>query len=977
MPTRTLLFTDVVDSTRMNERLGDTRAAEVWAAHDRRARDLLARHRGREIGRSDGFFLMFETAADAAAYALAYHAAIADLPIAARAGLHVGPVTLRENPPEHVAHGATPIEVDGLATPYAARIMALARGRQTLISAATRDALGDALPAGAVVEGHGHYRLKGIEEPVEVFELGVPGSAPFAPPADVDKAYRVARHGASWRPLRDIPNNLPAERDTFVGRTDEMHALATRLDAGARLLEIVGPGGTGKTRLARRYGWTWLGDWPGGVYFCDLSEARTLEGVCFAVASALDVRLGAGDPIAQLGHAIAGRGHCLVILDNFEQVVQHAPGTAGRWLDRATEAAFLVTSRERLHLPGEAVFPVEPLPLDADAIELFATRARAQRADFVVDERNRAAVADIVRLVDGLPLAIELAAARVRVLSPAQLVERMRDRFQVLVGLRGAVARQVTLRAAIDWSWDLLAPWEQAALAQCSVFEGGFTLEAAEAVLDLSAWPHAPAAIDVVQALSDKSLLHSWTPAVQRRYDIDEPYFGMYVSIREYAAAKLAALGADAERSSQERHGRYYALFGTDAAREARSRAGGVRRLHALTLEIDNLTTACHRAVRRRDGEVAGATYCAAWEVLSQRGPGSSAVALGDHVLAMEDLPAALRVTALLARSRALRRTGRPERARADSDEALARAREANDRRLESRVLAELGNLERESGRSDDARAYLAAGLAIAAELRDRHEEGRLLAFLGIVHAEQGRFEDARNCFAAALATLKDVGDRMMEGVVTTNLAQTLHDQGRLDEALDWMQQALAIHREVGSRREEGIVGANLGMLYMRQGLVEDCRATLDAALAVARDVGDRRLEGHVIGAMADVMREPDRVAEALELAQRAADIHRETGNRRDEGWLQTVFARLFGLQGRHGEALDAIVHGESLLRAVGDSLGLVTLLCDHARIAITDGDPDAARAAFAEAQAIAREAGVAPDSETDRGLKEIAALLR
>src|SRR6185295_17862639 len=171
-----------------------------------------------------------------------------------------------------------------------------------------------------------------------------------------------------------------------------------------------------------------------------------------------------------LGHAIAGRGRCLVILDNFEQVVAHAPATVGRWLDRAASAAFLVTSREQLHLPGEVLFPIEPLPLERDAIELFAARARAQRPDFVVDDDNRAAVADVVRLVEGLPLAIELAAARTRILSPAQLVERMRDRFRLLVGAHGAVARQATLRAAIDWSWDLLAPWEQKALAQCSVF---------------------------------------------------------------------------------------------------------------------------------------------------------------------------------------------------------------------------------------------------------------------------------------------------------------------------------------------------------------------------------------------------------------------------------------------------------------------------------------------------------------------------
>ena len=246
------------------------------------------------------------------------------------------------------------------------------------------------------------------------------------------------------------------ECDSFVGRVLELRDLAARLDAGQRLITVLGPGGTGKTRFVRRYGRAWLGDWPGGVYFCDLSEARSLDGIFFAVASALDVPLGREDAVVQLGHAIAGRGRCLVILDNFEQLVLHAAATVGRWLDRAPDAAFVVTSRERLHVPGEEIVPVEPLPLDNDAIELFASRARAQRSGLRRERLQPRAVVEAVRLLDGMPLAIELAAARVRVLSPAQLVERMRDRFALLAGARGAAARQATLRAAIDWSWELL-----------------------------------------------------------------------------------------------------------------------------------------------------------------------------------------------------------------------------------------------------------------------------------------------------------------------------------------------------------------------------------------------------------------------------------------------------------------------------------------------------------------------------------------
>jgi class 3 adenylate cyclase len=201
---RALLFTDLVDSTRWAERLGDERARALWTAHDRAARDLLALHGGREIDRSDGFFLLFDDAAGAAGFAEGYHGALAALGLQARAGLHVGAVTLRANDAADVARGARPLEVDGLAKPFAARLMALAPPGRTLASAAAQAAL-----AGEG-ESRGHYRLKGLEQPVEVFELGGPRAA--APPPDSDKAYRVVRDGDLWRPLREVRHNLPISR---------------------------------------------------------------------------------------------------------------------------------------------------------------------------------------------------------------------------------------------------------------------------------------------------------------------------------------------------------------------------------------------------------------------------------------------------------------------------------------------------------------------------------------------------------------------------------------------------------------------------------------------------------------------------------------------------------------------------------------------------------------------------------------------
>ena len=1012
MTLHTLLFTDVVDSTLLVERLGDARAAQVWAEHDRRARELMVRHHGREIDRTDGFFLLFDVAADAARYALAYHDALRDLELGARVGIHVGDVTLRKNTADDIARGAKRIEVEGLAKPFAARAMALARGGQTLLSAAARGALGTELDIASGLESHGHYRLKGIETPVEIFEVGLRASCAFTPPSDADKAYRVVRAGDLWRPLRDVRHNLAPERDAFIGRTTELRALAQRLDAGARLLNVLGPGGTGKTRFVRRYGLAWLGDWPGGIYFCDLSEARSLDGVYFAAALALGVPLGKGDPGVQLGHAIAGRGRCLVILDNFEQVLAHAPPTLGRWLDRAADAAFVVTSRERLHLPGEEVVPLEPFPLGVEALELFAVRARAQRPDFVLGAANRAAVVEVVRLLDGLPLAIELAAARVRVLSPAQLVERMRDRFALLAGARGPAARQATLRAAIDWSWDLLTAWEQAALAQCSVFEGGFTLEAAEAVLDLSTWPDAPSAMDAVQALVDKSLLRTWSAGEPGRFDLDEPYFGMYLSIHEYAAQKCQASGPQEERQAQRRHGEYFAGFGSEAALEALRQSGGSKRRRSLALELDNLVSACRRAVGQGLGDTAVAAYRATWAVLETQGPFTLAAALGEQVLALDVLAAGPRAAARIVRASTLWRAGRMDEAAALYAQALDHAREQADRRAEGLGHGNLGVLRREQGRIDDARAHLEAALAIHREVGNARAEGTVLGNLGSLHYEQGRIEQAVAHHEAALVIHRAVGNRPDEGSVLGNLGNVRREQGRTDEALALYDQALAVHREVGSRRSEGNVLGNLAGLEFELGRVEAALAHYQAALAVIREVGNRRDEGFVLGNLGVLLRDQGRAGEARQHCEQALAIHREVGNRRFEGIVLGDIGTLHRDQGRHEAARDfyelslaidrevgdrsheggtlgclaelllregqvaqagaLLAQGEALLRAVGYQLELGKLLCTRGRADAAGGDKHRAGAALAEAEALATAFGASPESELRREIDKL-----
>ena len=293
--------------------------------------------------------------------------------IQARAGIHVGPVSLRANPADDVARGAKPIEVDGIALPMVARVMSVAAGGQTLLSDDARRALG-VVPLR--LQSHGHWVLYGLAQPVELFEI-IDGDTPFRTPEDGAKAYRVVRQGEIWQPLRDLRHSLPAERDSFVGRQESLKMLAAKIEGGARLVSVLGMGGVGKTRLVTRFAWTRRGDYPGGVWFCDLSQARGIDGICSQSRRGSKSR-SAVRPVVQLGQAIAGRGKCLVVLDNFEQVAKLAEETLGRWLERAPLAQFVATTREVLGIVGEEMLAVPPLERE-DAVELFMKRANAAR----------------------------------------------------------------------------------------------------------------------------------------------------------------------------------------------------------------------------------------------------------------------------------------------------------------------------------------------------------------------------------------------------------------------------------------------------------------------------------------------------------------------------------------------------------------------------------------------------------------------
>jgi predicted ATPase/Tfp pilus assembly protein PilF len=523
--TVTFLFTDIEGSTRLLHELGGG-YAEALGEHRRALREAFARHGGVEVDtQGDAFFYAFADAQEAVAAAAEGQAALDGGPIPVRMGLHTGL-------PEPTDEGYVGVDVH-----LGARVAGAGHGRQVLISAATRELVD------ADVINLGEHRLKDFDEAVAIYQLGP----------------------ASFPPLKTISNtNLPRPASAFVGREHERTEVVSLVRDGARLLTLTGPGGSGKTRLAIEAAAELVPEMKAGVFWVGLAPLRDPELVLETIAQTL----GAKDGLAEL----VGERELLLLLDNLEQVVEAAPKLA-QLVEACPNVRLLVTSRELLRVRGEVEYAVLPLA-KPEAVELFCSRAGVD-ADEVVEE--------LCRRLDDLPLAIELAAARAKVLSPRQLLDHLSERLDLLRGGRDAEARQQTLRAAIAWSHDLLDENERDLFARLAVFAGGCTLGAAEAVCD--------ARLDTLQSLVDKSLVR-WT----------EERFWMLETIREYALERVDGLGETTEL--RRRHVSHFLALAE--AEEPRLRGlDEVASVRRLRLELANFRLALGTAISGADAETA------------------------------------------------------------------------------------------------------------------------------------------------------------------------------------------------------------------------------------------------------------------------------------------------------------------------------------------------------------------------------------
>lgn len=592
--TVTFLFTDIEGSTRLLTALGNAYGS-VLETHGNLLRAAIAGHSGVEVGtEGDSFFAAFRSARDAvdatveAQRALAAHAWPGDQPVRVRMGLHTGEGRLGGD------------NYVGLDVHRAARIAAAGYGGQVLLSDTTRALVAYDLPDGIGLRDLAEHRLKDLPAPEHLWQLKIDGlDAEFPPVRSID-----AR-----------PNNLPPQPTSLIGRERQLDEIS-RLLGDRRLLTLTGPGGTGKTRLALAVAQRLLPAYADGAFFATLEDAIDRPTVAAAIAAAMGVR---GRPDRDLEPSLLDHlrdRELLLVLDNFEQVISAAPLVV-ELLASALRLRMIVTSRKILRLAGEQEFAVPPLSLpdpqhlrsgaalqQSEAVALFIERARAARHDFVVTDENARAVAEICTRLDGLPLAIELAAAAMRHLNPDAILARLERHLPLLgSGPQDMPARQRTLRAAVDWSYELLEATEQRLFARLAVFTGGWSLDAAEAVCDPGG-ELGVQTLDGLASLADQSLIYPVDA------DDGEPRFAMLQVIREVAAEKL-----DAEPDAEEiarRHARH--MLGLAEAAEPQLVRTGVRaRQHRLRREQENLRTALRWALERGDAEIGLGLAGALW----------------------------------------------------------------------------------------------------------------------------------------------------------------------------------------------------------------------------------------------------------------------------------------------------------------------------------------------------------------------------
>lgn len=862
------LFTDIEGSTRLWERDPEAmrRALE---RHNSILGAAIAAHRGvhfKTIG--DAFQAAFPDVSSAVAAVVEAQRALAAEPWAetgplrVRMAVHVGEAAPSAGErPDYLAPALNRL----------ARLLAAGHGGQILLTNVARILAGEALPEGVSLRDLGRHRLRDLLEAEYVWQLVVPDLPDTFPPLKT-----LERH----------PTNLPSQPTELIGRDALLAELDPVLsDPSTRMLTLTGPGGVGKTRLAVQLAAEALDAFPDGAFFVNLSDVTEPAEVLPAVAAVLGVREGGGQSLNEAVFAFLAPKRLLLVLDNLEQI--RPLGDMGREIAEILGAAgsltILATSRAPLRIRFEREWPIDPLSApdpanqlpaavlaENPAVALFVERARAARPSFALTESNAAAVAGIVHFLDGLPLAMELAAARLRALSPQQLHDRLGKQLDLLFGsAHDRPDRHQTLRATILWSHDLLSPAQQAFYRRLGVFAGGFTLEAAEAVAASLGEPGLDA-LEGVEELLAESLLRADEAAT------GELRYRMLETIRAFAGERLAGCGE--EEKTRAAHLAYFTGWAETTAKGIRDQA------RAASLELIEIDYPNVRAALAWSSESGGADAGlrlanAIWKFWHYRAHFSEGRAWLHRLLdATADEPTEERATAFEAAGVLAWTQGDLSAAQELLERALALAKQLGDETARGRCLNNLGNVLNLKGDLDGAAALFTESLELAREARDQYQEAIILNNLALIDMDRGNLDDARTMLEQSLALKQRLGMRAESSIVLGNLALIAWLRHDRQQAIALLEEGLAIERETGN--PVGIADAlgNLGQMLVETGELFRAVALHRESLTLRRDIDDWLSIPYSLEAIASAAIESNRVGDAVRLFAASDCLREATG---------------------------------------------------------------------------------------------------
>jgi predicted ATPase/class 3 adenylate cyclase len=932
--TVTLLFTDIEGSTRLLEELKPERYADALERHRDLLRRAFSERGGYEVDyEGDSFFVSFQSAANAVDAALAAQRALAvedwpaGYPLRARMGLHTGePLAV---PPKYV----------GLDVHRAARIMAAGHGDQVLLSGRTASLAEEALPRGCDLRDLGEHRLKDLSGKQRLYQLVAEGLRSEFPPL---------------RTLELRANNLPVQPNRLIGRSQEIRELTDLLRGPeTRLVTLTGPGGTGKTRVALEAAAELIDDFADGVFVAFLASVRDPDLVLQVVAQTLGLRQRTGEQLVQTLAAYLGERQILLLLDNFEHLLECAGETA-ELLATSPRLKMLITSREPLRLAAERVFEVPPLTapharlataaeaLEHDSVILFVERAAAATGRFRLDDEDAAAVADICARLDGLPLAIELAAARARSLSPRAFQRRLSERLTLLTGgARDLDERQRTLRATIGWSYDLLTEEERTLFANLAVFVGGCRLEAAEAVCDPDG-VLGKGLFDATSSLVEKSLLH-------RRDDPDgEPRFWMLETIREYAQDQLRARGD--ETTLRLAHAHYFLDLAERGEIELRGK-DQLAWLDRLESEYGNIREVLRWALASSPElalRMTGALYLF-WEI---RGHWNEGIRWSKESLErVDDPPRGARARALFSAAFVSLVAGEYEDGIALLEKALPLFEQSRDTESVAHAFNELAWLNLFMGERVRALEWGEKARALAREIVDPWLTGQALLVLGAVCTDvredsprqiEEALKKASAHYAEAIELFEQVGDEIHSGRARTNLGWIALLREEYGQARHLFEDARDVGIRMGDDFSAGNNLSNLALAALLDGTPDEAEAFACAFLERFLERGDKRIAAEALCTLAGV-------AAAMGSPARSARLWGGA-----EALLESIHSVFSSLEMRIHERLVAKVREESEeefdgARAAGRAMA-VTEIVTYALTGLTQGEREAQPALAADA---------------------------